>query len=49
VLSRLFRAKFVAYLKAAFRDGKLGFYGELKLLAEKRNFTARFQLQRAVS
>lgn len=38
VLSRLFRAKFVAYLKAAFRDGKLGFYGELKLMGEKRNF-----------
>jgi len=38
VLNRLFRAKFVAYLKAAFREGKLGFYGELKLLGEKRNF-----------
>src|SRR5215470_15671968 len=38
VLSRLFRAKFVAYLKAAFRDGKLGFHGELKPLGEKRNF-----------
>jgi hypothetical protein len=38
VLSRLFRAKFVAYLKAAFRNGKLGFHGELKLLGEKRNF-----------
>ena len=38
VLSRLFRAKFVANLKAAFRHGKLGFYGELKSLAEKSNF-----------
>src|SRR6516225_3031040 len=38
VLSRLFRAKFVAYLKAAFRDGKLGFYGDLKSLGQKRNF-----------
>jgi Putative transposase len=38
VLSRLFRAKFLAYLKAAFRDGRLGFYGELKSLGEKRNF-----------
>ena len=38
VLSRLFRAKFVAYLKTAFRDGKLGFHGELKSLGEKRNF-----------
>jgi len=38
VLSRLFRAKFVAYLQTAFRDGKLGFHGELKSLGEKRNF-----------
>src|SRR5215472_279033 len=38
VLSRLFRAKFVAYLKAAFREGKLGFHGELKSLGEKRTF-----------
>jgi putative transposase/transposase-like zinc-binding protein len=38
VLSRLFRAKFNVFLKAAFRDSKLGFYGELKLLGEKRNF-----------
>jgi len=38
VLSHLFRAKFVAYLKTAFRDGELGFYGELKSLGEKRNF-----------
>jgi putative transposase/transposase-like zinc-binding protein len=38
VLSRLFRGKFIAYVRAAFRDGKLGFYGELKSLGEKRNF-----------
>ena len=38
VLSRLFRAKFVAYLKTAFRDGKLGFHGELKSLRDRRNF-----------
>jgi hypothetical protein len=38
VLSRLFRAKFVAYLKTAFRDGKLGFHGELKSSSERRNF-----------
>jgi hypothetical protein len=38
VLSRLFRAKFVAYLQTAFRAGKLGFHGELKSLGEKRNF-----------
>jgi hypothetical protein len=40
VLSRLFRAKFVAYLKTAFRAGRLGFHGELKWLGEKRNFIA---------
>ena len=40
VLSRLFRAKFLAYLQTAFRDGKLGFHGELKSLGEKRNFVA---------
>ncbi len=38
VLSRLFWAKFVAYLKTAFRDGKLGFHGELKSLSQRRNF-----------
>jgi hypothetical protein len=38
VLSRLFRAKFIAYLQTAFREGKLGFHGELQSLAEKRNF-----------
>jgi adenylate cyclase len=38
VLSRLFRGKFIAYLKTAFRDGELGFHGELKWLGEKRKF-----------
>jgi hypothetical protein len=38
VLSRLFRGKFVAYLKTAFREGELGFHGELKSLGEKRTF-----------
>ena len=38
MLSRLFRGKFVAYLKTAFRDGELGFHGELKSLADKENF-----------
>jgi hypothetical protein len=38
VPSRLFRGKFIAYLKIAFRDGKLGFHGELKCLGEKRKF-----------
>jgi hypothetical protein len=38
VLSRLFRAKFIAYLKTAFRQGVFGFHGELKSLGDKRNF-----------
>jgi len=38
VLSRLFRAKFVAHLKTAFCQGELGFHGELKSLGEKRTF-----------
>jgi len=37
VLSRLFRAKFVAYLKTAFCRKELGFHGELKPLGDKRN------------
>jgi hypothetical protein len=38
VLSRLFRAKFVAYLKSAWRTGKLGFHGKLQHLAQRPNF-----------
>jgi hypothetical protein len=38
VLSRLFRAKFIAYLHTAFRAGKLGCHGELKSLGETSNF-----------
>jgi hypothetical protein len=38
VLSRLFRAKFIAYLKSAFRNGELGFYRELRSLGAKRTF-----------
>jgi hypothetical protein len=38
VLSRVFRGKFIAYLKTAFREGELGFHGELKCLGEKRKF-----------
>jgi Putative transposase/Transposase zinc-binding domain len=38
VLSRLFRGKFIAYLKTAFGTGELGFHGELKRLGEKRKF-----------
>jgi len=38
VLSRVFRGKFIAYLKTAFGKGELGFHGELKCLGEKRRF-----------
>jgi Putative transposase/Transposase zinc-binding domain len=40
VLSRVFRGKFVAALKRAFRDGQLGFHGELTLLAQPRTFSS---------
>ncbi len=40
VLSRVFRGKFVAALRAAFRDGKLEFYGQLAPLAEPRGFAS---------
>src|SRR2546426_11627384 len=36
VLSRVFRGKFHDALKRAFRDGKLNFHGDLKLLAQPR-------------
>jgi hypothetical protein len=38
VLSRLFRAKFMAYLKEAFHQQGLRFHGKLQFLAEKKNF-----------
>jgi hypothetical protein len=38
VLSRVFRGKFIAYLKTAFGNGELGFHGELKCLGETRKF-----------
>jgi hypothetical protein len=38
VLSRLFRNKFVAYLKQAFHRGDLGFHGKLEPLGERNNF-----------
>jgi Putative transposase/Transposase zinc-binding domain len=38
VLSRIFRGKFVAALKRAFRDGQLGFHGDLTPLAQKETF-----------
>jgi Putative transposase/Transposase zinc-binding domain len=40
VLSRVFRGKFVAALKRNFRQGKLGFYGNLKPLAHPKAFSA---------
>ena len=40
VLGRVFRGKFVAGLKAAFRQGKLGFHVHLTPLAEPRRFAA---------
>jgi predicted Zn-ribbon and HTH transcriptional regulator len=40
VLSRVFRGKFVAGLRRAFRSHQLRFYGEGVALAEEKNFTA---------
>jgi len=40
VLGRVFRGKFLAGLKAAFREGKLEFHGHLASLAESRRFAA---------
>jgi len=40
VLSRLFRKKFLLYLKKAFRKGKLRFHGELEALARPSAFEA---------
>jgi hypothetical protein len=44
VLGRVFRGKFVAGLKAAFREGKLEFHGHLAPLAEPRSFAAWLRL-----
>jgi hypothetical protein len=38
VLSRKFRGKFLCYLKEAYQQGDLGFFGKIELLAGKRNF-----------
>lgn len=38
VLSRLFRGKFVAYLRAANEQGHLAFYGQLEYLRERNQF-----------
>ena len=40
VLRRVFRGKFVAALKQAFRDGQLYFHGDLTLLAQTKIFAA---------
>jgi len=40
VLSRVFRGKFVAALKRAFREGQLRFHGNLALLAQPKIFAA---------
>ena len=40
VLSRVFRGKFVAALKAAFRETKIQFHGQLAPLAEPRAFAS---------
>ena len=40
VLSRKFRGKFLCFFKEAYQQGDLGFFGELELLAGKRNFQA---------
>jgi hypothetical protein len=40
VLGRVFRGKFIAGLKTAFRDGKLEFHGHLASLVEPRSFAA---------
>ncbi len=40
VLRRVFRRKFVIALKSNFRQGKLGFYGNLKPLAHPKAFSA---------
>jgi hypothetical protein len=44
LLSRVFRGKFVAGLKAAFREGKLQFYGHLIPLAQPRAFASWLRL-----
>ncbi len=44
VLGRVFRGKFVAGLKTAFREGKLELHGQLAPLAEPRSFAAWLRL-----
>jgi len=44
VLSRVFRGKFVAALKNAFRETRIEFHGRLALLAEPRTFASWLRL-----
>ena len=44
VLSRVFRGKFVAALKTAFREGTLQFHGDLASLTEPRTFASWLRL-----
>jgi hypothetical protein len=44
VLSRVFRGKFVAALKNAFREARIEFHGRLALLAEPRTFASWLRL-----
>jgi hypothetical protein len=43
VLSRLFRRKFLAYLREAFMKGKLSFHGKLKDLKDPEKWNVRLQ------
>jgi hypothetical protein len=40
VLGRVFRGKFVAALKRAYSEGRLGFHGQLQFLAQPKAFSA---------
>jgi hypothetical protein len=44
VLSRVFRGKFIAVLKTAFREGTLQFHGDLVRLTEPRTFASWLRL-----
>ena len=44
VLSRVFRGKFVAALKTAFREGRLQFHGHLAPLTDQRTFASWLRL-----
>jgi Putative transposase/Transposase zinc-binding domain len=43
VLSRIFRGKFVAGLKQAFKNGRLSFHGKLAPLAQPKTFATRLR------